>query len=307
MGVDPATIQVFGEEIEDLVTPADAVYAPTPPILGKVDVANINSVREVLCALADLPTDTPLAGAARRCRLLWDLNRWLVRQPLSVSQLVDKVHTEIPERVHASRPQVEAEVEAALAAGAALPDGTPAALRLRAHRFIRGGWHFHRCINPACGRVYPMGEERCSECGYQTAPLHLCRNCGADYLQLAGNPLDGPLHPYVQNSDEATEEYMLYQPEKFESSAVDEESEGEEEEEEARPRRRRRDIPATMKKRNVLQGSFDPATLNFSTDLRTYPLQVILAPARTRCLCCGGTAGSRNVIAPLTIGTSAAL
>ncbi len=30
-------------------------------------------------------------------------------------------------------------------------------------------------------------------------------------------------------------------------------------------------------------------------------------PARTRCLCCGGTAGSRNVITPVSLGTSAAV
>jgi hypothetical protein len=32
-----------------------------------------------------------------------------------------------------------------------------------------------------------------------------------------------------------------------------------------------------------------------------------LAPARTRCLCCGGTAGSRSVITPVGLGTSAAV
>ena len=71
--------------------------------------------------------------------------------------------------------------------GAALPDGTPGALRLRAHRFIRGGWKFHRCVNPDCGRLYPMGEERCGAVNHLTAPLYLCRNCGADYLRLTGD------------------------------------------------------------------------------------------------------------------------
>ncbi len=36
-------------------------------------------------------------------------------------------------------------------------------------------------------------------------------------------------------------------------------------------------------------------------------LKVTLVPARTRCLCCGGTAGSRNVITPVSLGTSAAI
>ena len=33
-----------------------------------------------------------------------------------------------------------------------------------------------------------MGEEKCSACHHDTAPLYLCRNCGADYLRLVGDP-----------------------------------------------------------------------------------------------------------------------
>ncbi len=36
-------------------------------------------------------------------------------------------------------------------------------------------------------------------------------------------------------------------------------------------------------------------------------MRATLVPARTRCLCCGGTAGSRNVITPVGLGTSAAV
>jgi Helicase conserved C-terminal domain/Domain of unknown function (DUF1998) len=62
-----------------------------------------------------------------------------------------------------------------------------------------------------------------------------------------------------------------------------------------------------MRGRPVLRGSFDPTTLAFSRDAADYAMAVALAPARTRCLCCGGSAGSRNVITPVALGTSAAV
>lgn len=305
-GVDPSTIQVFGEEIEDVTIPADAQYAPQPQT-AVVHINDLEHVRQAICALAALDPGTPLAAAVTHCRLLWDLNHWLIKQPLSISQLVAKVRQEVPSRQAISVAQIHAEVKTALVAGAALPDGMIGALRLRAHRFVRGGWQFHRCLNPACGRLYPMGEEQCTACGYKTAPLHLCRNCGADYLQLAGTPETEPLHPFQRNVDQ--EEWMLYEPAKFDLTINNDAADDDEEEERPTRTRSQRQLttPRQMKKRPVLAGSFDPHTLTFSTNRADYPLQVILAPARTRCLCCGGTAGSRNVISPLSIGTSAAL
>lgn len=307
-GVDPATVQVFGEEVEDLTIPNAARYAPRPDHI-ELTATDPESVRQAICTLAGVDRHTSLTTAIRDCRLLWDLNRWLIKQPLSVSQLVDKVRQEVPTRTTTSAVQIQQEVETALVAGAALPDSLPGALRLRTHRFIRGGWQFHRCLNPDCGRLYPMGEEQCHACGYQTAPLHLCRNCGADYLQLAGEPTTGPLRPFRRNID--TDEWMLYEPDKFEILLDDEDADEAEDEEAQTPSRarlqRQLTLPRQMKKRAVLVGSFDPHTLTFSTNNADYPLQVILAPARNRCLCCGGTAGSRNVISPLSIGTSAAL
>jgi len=54
-----------------------------------------------------------------------------------------------------------------------------------------------------------------------------------------------------------------------------------------------------MRGRPVLHGSFDPATMAFSTDEADYPLPVLLAPARTRCLCCGGLAAAVMSSRPL--------
>ena len=51
-----------------------------------------------------------------------------------------------------------------------------------------------------------------------------------------------------------------------------------------------------MRKRPVMEGSFDPESCSFSTDASAYSERVVLAPARNRCLVCGGTAGSHDVI-----------
>jgi hypothetical protein len=105
-----------------------------------LDVSKPESVRQALCRLAGLPTDMSIDAAAQSYRLLWDLNRWLIARPMSTSQIVAQLKADVPERSAATDKQLVSEVEAALTIGAALPDGTPGALRLRAHRFIRGGW-----------------------------------------------------------------------------------------------------------------------------------------------------------------------
>ncbi|MGA2617380.1 MAG: DEAD/DEAH box helicase [Thermoguttaceae bacterium] len=306
VGVERDTIRVFGEELEDITIPSEAAY-PRKPGIVDIDALNVSSVevvRQALCRLAGLPGDTQLDQAVRRYRLLWDLNRWLIARPMSTSQIVAQVKADVPERKDASEKDLRAEVEATLTIGAALPEDTPGGLRLRAHRFIRGGWQFHRCINPACGKLHPMGEEKCSACHHDTAPLYLCRNCGADYLRLVGDP-EAVLKPSAR-PDEGPE-WMIYEPGRFESVGADEEDDEDEGDSGAGKGRRARQVPEQIKKRPLLDGSLDPANLRFSTREDDYALRVTLVPARTRCLCCGGTAGSRNVITPVSLGTSAAV
>lgn len=305
-GADKASIRVFGEELREIETPAEAAYPVHP---GAVDVETLNlsdpeAVRRTLCTFTGLPNTTPLHEAARRCRLLWDLNLWLTRRPLSLAGIVEQVCGEIPQRAGRPEDELRAEVEAALVLGAALPDETPGALRLRAHRFIRGGWKFHRCVNPDCGKLYPMGEERCAACNHPAAPLYLCRNCGADYLRTVGDPLNQPLRPSDDERDGP--EWLIYEPRRFDLDPI----EDEDQEEGARSAGKRRgpqQVPAQIKQTPVLSGSLDPLSLQFSPQADDYRLKVTLAPARTRCLCCGGTAGSRNVITPVALGTSAAV
>lgn len=300
-GVELAnSITVIGEELEQIHVPKQAVYPGQPVDMQIPNLDDENAVREALCILAGQPTDLPVHEAARRCKLLWDLNGWLIAAPMSTSQIVQRVIAEIPERRDGDLASVRHEVETTLMLGAALPDGVPGALRLRVHRFIRGGWRFYRCVDPACGRVYPMGEERC-ECGSFTAPLYLCRNCGADYLRFVGTPQQ-TLRPSALPSDDG--EWMLYEPQRFEQQfQVDEDAD--DQEQPAPPGAFR--APAQMRGRPVLRGSFDPSTFAFSSNPTDYRMQVALAPARTRCICCGGSAGSRNVITPVALGTSAAI
>lgn len=306
-GAAVSSIRVFGEAIRTLEVPPGATYSAKPRLHSRLDPSDLEAVRQTLCALAGLPSGATLEEAARGCKILFDLNRWLVGSPSSISQIAERIRAEVPERSEADADVRRQEVEAALVAGAALPDGVPGVLRLRAHRFIRGGWRFHRCVNPGCGRLYPMGEERC-ECGHATAPLHLCRSCGADYLQLVGDAEPASMRPGGPGA--VGLEWMVYEPARFEGAVAEDGEEDEEGPEEAPqvPRRRRgARAPTQMRGRPVLQGSLDPGTLLFSTDAEAYPLRVVLAPARNRCLCCGGFAGSRNVVTPVALGTSAAV
>ncbi len=309
-GVEKSSIRVLGEELQDIQIPEEAAYPDRPGSVDtdSFDIGNREAVRQALCSLASLPSSTDLDEAARRYRLLWELNRWLARKPMSVSQIVEQVKAGTLVRANQPDDAVRAEVEAALAIGAALPDGTPGALRLRAHRFIRGGWKFYRCVNPDCGRLYPRGEERCVECDHSTAPLYLCRNCGADYLALTGDAGNEPLRARPENSDEP--EWMLYEAERFNLPLMADDDDADDDTGGTAPRTGRRgrlQVPAQIRQRPVLDGSLDPASLQFSTNPEDYRLKVTLAPARTRCLCCGGTAGSRNVITPVGLGTSAAV
>ncbi|MBI4602213.1 MAG: hypothetical protein HY721_09655 [Planctomycetes bacterium] len=61
-----------------------------------------------------------------------------------------------------------------------------------------------------------------------------------------------------------------------------------------------------MRDRPIHRGSFDPATCCFAPDA-THPVPAVLAPARSRCLVCGATAGAYNVLTPVALGTSAAV
>jgi hypothetical protein len=299
------TIKVLSEELRDIQIPPDAQYSSEIIRDHQVNLSDEEAVRQALCHLAGVEKSLPLKDAGRKCRILWDLSALLIRRPMSISQLVTQIKETVPERANLDEEEIRGEVQMALKLGGTLLEGTPGALQLRAHRFIRGGWQFHRCINPACGRLYPMGEEWCT-CGHRTAPLYLCRNCGADYLRFVGDEEASSLQPSAIPTDEL--EWMLYEPGRFDMQLGEDNGEIESEETDT-PRTRpiRRRLPTQIRKRPVLHGSFDLQTLSFSQDENVYPFRVTLSPARTQCLCCGGTAGSRNVITPVGLGTSAAL
>jgi hypothetical protein len=301
-GEDRHRIRVVAEVLEDIVVPVEALFAPIVPNIAPVDINDAVSIEQTLAASAGIAPFGDLARTSRHCRLLWLLNQWLVSRPMSLNQIVDRMLLEVAERSGADRDALQREVEAVLLAGSALPEDHPGSLRLRAHRLIRGGWKFVRCIDPMCGRIYPMGEPSCT-CGRQTAPLFLCRSCGADYLRLSGDPGDGQMAPYGENA--AGEEWMLYDVARQEADVEPEADQ--DDEEQPRPRRSGRTRIETVRGEPVYAGSFDPRTFTFSRVAADFPFQARIVRGRTRCLCCGGTAGSRNVITPVALGTSAAV
>ena len=290
-GFEGQRFKVLGESLCDLAIPAEACWS-LEPFAGVIPALNEpDALREALAALSGTQPDQPLAALARRASVLWTLNDLLARRPMSVSQIVEQIRQQVPERAPFESDRVRQEIEAALVIGAALPDDTPGALRLRAHRFIRGGWRFTRCVDPACGRLYPMGEEQCG-CGATAAPLYLCRSCGADALRFRegdAGPEGGALRPNAARDDEG--EWLLY--DRTRDEAGDDEG--------------LVGVKQQMRDRPVLEGSFDPATCSFSTDEGLYSLRVVLAPGRNRCLVCGGTAGAHAVLTPVALGTSAAV
>lgn len=304
-GSPPATIRVVSEVLEDITVPTESRFAAAVPRLAPVVVTDAAAVEIELSASAGITAQGDLASAARHCRLLWLLNQWLVAHPMSASQIVQRLLAEVPERQGADAEALTREVEAVLLAGSALPEGTPGALRLRAHRLIRGGWQFVRCVDSACGRIFPMGQPVCA-CGRVTAPLLLCRNCGADYLRLRGTPESGQMLPCSESAP--GEEWMLYDVARQEADIRPDDGEEDDQDEGSAPRRRKgRARIERVRGQPVYSGSFDPRTTTFSQTATDYPFQVRLVHGRSRCLCCGGTAGTRSVITPVSLGTSAAI
>jgi ATP-dependent helicase YprA (DUF1998 family) len=236
-------------------------------------------------------------------RLLWLLGIWLGERAMSLPELVVKVKAEVPERAAWSNEDVRRELEWVLRQGGELPDEVPGALRLRVHRFVRGGWEFHRCIDPECGKLYPKGEERC-ECGKRTAPLYLCRDCGADFLRMKATVDEGGgnLEPFQRGEfDEGEAEWLLYYPERW---TVHTETEEDEEGtsgyiEEAKGKKK--------KKREPIHGSIDLDELAFDGDPEANPVRASLFPTRQTCPACGAPGRSRNAITKVFLGTSAAL
>lgn len=293
-GVPPERFLVLGEELQDLQVPAEASW-PKDPVTGEPPLpTDSEAVSKAAAQLAGLPANTPLERSASHAAILWHLNELLARRPRSVSGIVEAICAHVPERAGVEPEAVRQEVVTALTVGAAMPSNVPGALRLRAHRFIRGGWQFHRCVDPACGRLYAMGQGSC-ECGRAAAPLYLCRSCGADALRFSGeeDPAATTLNPYAGGTEGY--EWLVYDEDRL---RPDGDSEDFEQEDVTRKQ---------LKQRPVLRGSLDPASLTFSHHANHYEQSVLLAPARNTCLVCGASAGAGSVLTPVALGTSAAV
>ena len=305
LGVERQAILVIGEERARIEIPQNAQWPAVPAKVHPPALGDRDAVRRAVAALAGLPAAAQLEEAAPRARILWTLNELLAQKPRSTSDIVQAVLDHVPERRGASAEDVRREVTTALWCAAAIGD-VPGALRLRVHRFIRGGWRFHRCVDPSCGKLYPMGEATCS-CGKAAAPLLLCRACGADALHFAaegdGEPTGVALQPRGPRGDDE-QEWILYDARRHNIESADDD----ESEDETTTRARRGKAAAQkLKGKKVEEGSFNPSSGHFDSDPRAFPLHVVLAPARNRCLVCGSSAGARPILTSVALGTSAAL
>jgi hypothetical protein len=298
--VPVATSATIKSAAEGDVTPEERRRQRNEAVAGflaKLTGIDAGSIRVVGEELRDVPAPEGVAWPDR-AYASWLLGDLLARKPLSPTQIVDHVLANAPGATGSEPGAVRQQIEKALLEGSALPDG-PGSLRLRTHRLIRGGWRFHRCLAPECGRLYAMGEGVCS-CGRATAPLLICRSCGADALHLVGakDPEAAALQPRTGVTEGV--EWILYDRSQQDTSGDEEE----EPEAAAAPRGRRVE---QMKERPVVDGSFDPDTSGFSRTGSLYRQKVTLAPARNRCLVCGASAGNGSILTPVALGTSAAV
>ena len=73
-GVEKSSIRVFGEELQDIATPAEAAYPAAPAVLDteSFNLSDVEEVRKALCRLAGISETAVIEAAAQRCRLLWD-------------------------------------------------------------------------------------------------------------------------------------------------------------------------------------------------------------------------------------------
>ena len=325
-GVEPASVRVITEIKQAVVAPPDAGY-PAAPFAADPALDDPETLRLALENLAGLPPETPLWEAARRCRLLWDLGRWLGEGAAAVPDLAGRLQAEVPERAAWDGETLRRETALGLRLGAALAAlpggaGQPGALRLRAHRFVRGGWEFSRCLNPGCGALYPHGESECPACCSAAAPLYLCRNCGADFWRMRGAAEGaGPLRPNPEAygvapaaEDGEQVEWLLYQSgrwkrDDYEAEAADEvfireTDDGEYVEESGADGESGRKGKGRALK--PVSGGWDPQTLTF-TPGQPAPFPAAIYPSRKRCPNCGSQGGSRSIITRVSLGTSAAV
>ena len=310
-GISADAIRVIGEQTQKVVTPPDAAYATGPPPHDEGDLSDPAALQRAVCRLAGVPETTPHDEADRRCRILWDLKRWLGGRAQSIPDLARRLAEEVPGRAEWPEEDRLREIRLGLRIGALLPEGTPGSLQLRAHGFVRGGWQFHRCVDPECGTLHPKGEASCVACGKATAPLYLCRHCGADFLRMAGSDEgNGPLRPfpengYLEEGDEGQgKEWLLYDPGcwTWQDSDADETQMVGDEDPPDGGRRKAKPRDAYR----AVSGSFDPENLSFGLELGESRRRMSLWPTRKRCPACQNS-GPRPVVTRVSLGTSAAV
>ena len=299
---------VLGEEMKPLSLPLEARVPEQPVDVELPGLGDEEGARRVVARLGGLTETAKMDEALGHAGILWVLHELLAAKPMSLSGLVDALMERVPERRGKDREAVEREVRAALYAAAGIGE-REGALKLKAHRFLRGGFRFCRCVDESCGKLHARGEGECGACGKMTAPLLLCRSCGADALHLMGgeDPETRLFSAWGGLVEEAGVEWVMYRQPRPEEE--EEEAEGGEEDsaEELGREPSMLQKPVRVKGRLSARGFFDPDKRQFQKSEAGGPRAVLLSPGRNRCLVCGYMAGSGSALRPVSLGTSAAL
>jgi len=127
-GAEETKIKVLGEKLLDISIPKEARYAKEYREI-KIDFMDLDSVRRGICNLAGIDESRDMTTAINSCRILWDLNKWLIKKPMSVTELVQKIKDTIAERKEWNEDLIEKEVNLTLLIGGVLSDEMPPKMR----------------------------------------------------------------------------------------------------------------------------------------------------------------------------------
>ncbi len=115
---------------------------------------------------------------------LFDLLEDLLRSPMSVEELVEKVKETFLNRKALATTAVMAEIEAYITIASLVSDEYKEKLILpKLHNFFRGLNNIQLCTNPSCNTFTEQGVDTCPICQSKSLTFEICRTCGEHFLR----------------------------------------------------------------------------------------------------------------------------